>query len=328
MRRALAGVAAAVAALTACADGDSKQQSGPSPSPSPVVAAALAAVPPVEATSLLQHRFVIDGGPDYLAVTNDAVWVKTDSGTLQRIDPATNRVTRTVKLGTELCQGMGSAGDAVWACDDTGVARVDSRTGGVTDRVAVGKVREQGTYPVGHGRIWVIGGDAMSVTGIDLATRKAVTTVPLGTRCGGAAVSAAHVWVTCRNDDLLLRIDPASGAVDARLTLLESPTFVSARDDAVYVAYRDGVARLDAATSAVTAAVRASSEFGMVLAAPTGVWVRSKENYLRLFDASTLALVRDVTSPEKVAGSVAVGFGSVWASGADDNAGTVQRMRA
>ena len=325
MRRAVAALTAVVAALTAC--GDDQPDAAPAPSPSPVVAAPLASVAPVQAQSLLQHRFVIDGGPDYLALTDDAVWVKTDSGTLQRIDAATNRVTRTITVGAALCQGSGADADSVWTCTDDGVVRVDARTGAVVARVAVGRVAEQGSYPIAHGRLWVIGGDATTLSGIDVATNAVTTTVKLPSRCAQVAATGADVWVTCRNDDLLLRVDPAAGTVRDRISTLDSPSYVSGGTDAVYVAYRDGVARVEVETGQVTAAARASAEFGMVLATPGAVWVRSKESYLRRLDPVTLALVQDVQSPEKISGSVAVGFGSVWASGADDNAGTVQRLR-
>jgi outer membrane protein assembly factor BamB len=284
-------------------------------------------VPPVQATALLQKRFAVDGGPDYLAVTRDAVWVKADDGRLHRIDPATNRVTSIVRVGTELCQGLGSSGDAVWACDDAGVARVDSRTGRVTARAAVGHVGEPQTIPLGHGRIWVVAGDNSTLLGLDPVTGDVVTRTPLGRRCGSVAVTAATVWVSCRNDDVVLQVDPARGTVRGSGTRLEAPDSVSGSGDFLVVAYRDGVARLDATTGAVTDAVRVSTEFGSVLATAEGVWVRAKFDFLRELDPVTLALRRDVRSREAIAGSVAVGFGSVWVSGADDNAGTVQRLR-
>jgi hypothetical protein len=64
----------------------------------------------------------------------------------------------------------------------------------------------------------------------------------------------------------------------------------------------------------------------MVLATPDSVWVRSKADYLRELDPGSLQQRRHIQSAQQISGSVAVGFGSVWASGADDRAGTVQRL--
>jgi hypothetical protein len=320
-------VVLSLALATACGgSGDEAAPSAPSTGPS-LTASPVTAVPPVQATALLQKRFTIDGGPDYLAVTNDAVWVKADDGRVHRIDPASNRITAVVRVGTTLCQGLGSTGDAVWACDDAGVARIDSRTGRITARAAVGHLGEPQKFPLAQGRIWLLAGDNGTLLGLDPVTGDVVKRVPLGRRCTSVGAAGSSVWVTCRNEGLVLQVDPIAGAVRGDGTHLEAPESISGAGDTLVVAYRDGVARLDPATGAVLGAVHVSTEFGSVLATAEGVWVRAKPNFLRELDPVTLALRRDVQSPEAIAGSAAVGFGSVWGSGADDHDGTVQRLR-
>ena len=139
----LLAVALVLAGCTADAGG------GESPSAATTSAAprstAAEGFPVFAAEDVQEARLRLPGGPDWLAVAEDGVWVKRDDGTLDRLDPDTGKSARSVELGGGLCQGLGAGLGAVWACRDTDVVRVDPASGEVTAVFPLNKRRARGT---------------------------------------------------------------------------------------------------------------------------------------------------------------------------------------
>src|SRR3954468_16643297 len=82
----------------------------------------------------------VGGHPFSLADADGSVWVANFlSGTVQRIDPATNRVVATVRIGGQP-YGLAVAPGAVWVGNNAreDVARIDTATNAVVGRVTVG----------------------------------------------------------------------------------------------------------------------------------------------------------------------------------------------
>src|SRR5438105_3415331 len=76
-------------------------------------------------------KISIPGSPDWVGIGPDAVWISnagTDS--VARIDPANNKITRTVPVGRRPCSGLAVGFDAVWvpSCQGNRVDRVNSRS--------------------------------------------------------------------------------------------------------------------------------------------------------------------------------------------------------
>ncbi len=120
-------------------------------------------------------EIAITGNPDWLASDDTSLYVKTDSGSVVVVDPASNRVVRTLPTGASgLCQGLGVAFGSVWTCspDASGasdeVVRLNPRSGKVLARLSVAKRPDQGHLEAAAGRLWVIT-DA-GLVGIDPAT--------------------------------------------------------------------------------------------------------------------------------------------------------------
>ena len=308
--------------LTAACGGSDNTQ----PSPKAITPVLPSPIAPVQADSLRQARLKIDGGPDYLGVGRDALWVKADDGRLHRVDPTTNRIVAVIQAGKELCQGLGVHDDEVWTCGDTGLVRIDPRTNKVATTVPVGRLNDQADFPIAHGHVWVLPTGTQTLHGVSTTTYKSDIQVPLGGNCTGVATTTTSLWIPCPNEDVVLEVDPVAGKVTRRVTGLDAPRTIGAAEH-VWVSYAGGIARIDPATATVTGAVKLGTNRGGVYASPGQVWVRAAEDFLRQVDPMTLALVRDLRSPEVGSGSVAVGFGSVWVSVADDRAGSVFRLR-
>jgi YVTN family beta-propeller protein len=237
--------------------------------------------------------------PTRLAVTEDAVWVLTPSdSSLVRIDPATNDVVATIPVG-RAPSGLAVGAGAVWVSrhSDGTVVRIDPATNQVVATIAVG--RAPGAVTVAGGVVWV----ALPQGGlgrIDPASNRS-TVVSVSRCCAGElAAGGGALWVANRGDGTLVRVDPATARVAARVLLPKTteqrPHQVAVGDGAVWVTSaspRRGTAnllwRVDPASNQVigTLDLGPTSAGGMpnsVAAGNGAVWVggMTKGSILRL----------------------------------------------
>ena len=157
-----------------------------------------------------------------------AVWVANDaSGTLARIDPATNRVTRRVKLRPGLFSVTHVLG-ALWVVNyKTGtLARVDPRSGRVRS-VRVGAVPFDVT--AAFGRVWVTAWEAGKLVEVDPRSLRVVRRIAIGPRPTGLHVAGGALWVGFgRSATAIARLDPTSGKVERVAIGVRAPSwFVS-----------------------------------------------------------------------------------------------------
>jgi virginiamycin B lyase len=180
----------------------------------------------------------LPAAPTRLAVTEDAVWVLTPpDNSVSRIDPATNRVVATIPVG-RAPSGLAVGAGAVWVSSshDGTVARIDAATNRVVATIAVG--RAPGAVTVAGGVVWV----ALPKGGLrrvdPASNRSTVVRIP---RCcnGELAAGEGTLWVANRGDATLVRVDPTTGRVAARVllpgTTEQRPHQVAVGDGAVWV---------------------------------------------------------------------------------------------
>ena len=204
----------------------------------------------------------LPAAPTRLAVTEDAVWVLTPGDTsVSRIDPATNQVVATIPVG-RAPSGLAVGAGAVWVSrhSDGTVVRIDPTTNQVVATIAVG--RAPGAMTVAGGVVWVAlpQGGLGRIDPVD--NRSTMVRVP---RCceGELAAGEGALWVANRGDGTLVRVDPGTGRVAARVLLPRTtdqrPHQVAVGDGAVWVTSaspRSGTAnllwRVDPASNQVT----------------------------------------------------------------------------
>lgn len=182
----------------------------------------------------------ITGNPDWLASDDTSLYVKTDSGAVVVVDPASNRVVRTLpNAAAGLCQGLGVAfgspatnkadppvalgvagtslavdGDTAWVSSlaDNTVVQIELPTRSVVARATgLDGPRE---LAIGD-QVWVLtraGLVALERDGLQQAGM-----VPTSAAACGLATTRDAVWVS-DTDPFLRRIDPASRTVVAAVT--------------------------------------------------------------------------------------------------------------
>jgi len=150
--------------------------------------------------------------PATVAVGRDGVWVGTDWGLLERVDPALGAVRKTVDTGNSPAAIADGAG-AVWVADSAAnnIARVDPRTNLVSITIPVGS--EPSAVAVGEGAVWVAlrGDDA--VVRINPDANAITETIEVGRSPSGVAVGYGGVWVANSRDGTVSRIDPKTNDV-------------------------------------------------------------------------------------------------------------------
>jgi virginiamycin B lyase len=291
-------------------------------------------------------------------VAGGAVWVPNEAdGTVSRIDPATNRVVATVRIGdpqqmqaracgpdsvhsfmydtllTRRCDLPSSvAGDArsVWTADNgsEGLARIDPATNRIVQRIALNT--DVFAIALGYGSLWVTAyfNDPHEVLRVDPVSGRVLATItnlPLqgGT---GIAVGEGAVWVACTYAQSVVRIDPTTNRISDTIGVERYPLAVNAGRGAVWVRNEEStsISRIDPKSDRVTATVRGLSapigrtgEDAMALG-PDGLWTAGVQ--LLLVDR-----VRNrVTAKIDVSGAgISEGFGSLWMTSIF---GSVQRI--
>jgi YVTN family beta-propeller protein len=176
--------------------------------------------------------------PTRLVAIGDAVWVLTPSDNhLLRIDPATTEVVATIEVG-RASSGLAVGAGAVWvsSSQDGTVARIDPATNRVVATIPVGPAPAAVT--VAAGVLWVALPDN-GLGRIDPASnRSTVVNVP-GCCAGELAAGEGALWVANRGDGTLVRVDPVTGRVAARVPLPKTgdqrPHQVAVGEGAVWV---------------------------------------------------------------------------------------------
>lgn len=315
-----------VALVASCGGDDGGETSSataprtvPSTTVAPVTLPALATADPavVPVAGRTEARFDIIGGPDWLAATDDALWVKADDGRVVRLDPTTNESVAEVQAGSdsEICQGIGAGDGELWTCDERDLVRIDPATNEVVATVPVDKFYDSGQIPVAFDHAWALADDGSVLVGV--ADDAVDVEFDLGVRCTGITAGDDALWAACIEDGTVIRIDPATGEVTQRIEGLDDARVISAEGGDVWVGYSGGVALIDATTAAVVGVADApTGQSGSVFASATGVWVRTPGELRRVEE--DLEVVEEIAFPEESGGSVLVAFGSVWTSAYDD----------
>jgi len=245
---------------------------GPRPSATPAAMASASrsgSVPPsaVAVVPISSEASVTVDQAIAMASDGLVVWVLTATGSLVRIDPATNSAAAGIQLAatTDLYQGISVDGDVVWVTDWTRrtLYRVSATTGTVVATIPVG-MAPKGVLATGSA-VWVADTHAGAVLRVDPATNTVVSTIPVGPAGDSGpnwlASGLGSIWVGIPNTSTVVRIDPITDAVQATVTIPAQATpcgGFAVTATAVWIPSCDEgrtMARIDPSTDAVVATV-------------------------------------------------------------------------
>jgi streptogramin lyase len=211
-----------------------------------------------------------------VAVGPAAIWVTRDqAGKIVRISRGSGR-RRQLNVGVGTFDVLLARGSAWVTSYEIGtVAQIDPVSARLT------RVFRDGGHPAGiascGGRIWVgHGRDVTWLSAIDASTHR-ITRVDTGERAPAwPRCVGGELWVTTA--DSVLRVDPRSGEIRARITLGGTPVEAAAGPDGlVWVTdkERSRVVRIDPATNAVVDSFPAGPGAYAMARAGDSVWITS-----------------------------------------------------
>jgi virginiamycin B lyase len=202
----------------------------PNPTPSPTAIPTPTAIPspspsPFPATPIVPTASVAVVGAQSLATDGTVVWLLSETGSVARIDPATNTAGAGVQTGgtTDLYNGISVDVNGVWVTDwDTRTLfRIDPTTSKVAATIEVG-LAPKGVLATGSA-VWVADTHDGKVYRIDPATNKVVATITVGpTGTSGPnwlANGFGSIWTSVPNASAVVRIDPKTNAVQATIKI-------------------------------------------------------------------------------------------------------------
>jgi virginiamycin B lyase len=181
-------------------------------------------------------------GPFGAAAGEGAVWVtSTDgltvgagtpsgAGYVSRIDPATNRVTDSIRLSrfpADVAVGFGS----VWVPAPRRMLRIDTSTKQITEIAINGAPSD---VAVGGEGVWVTDRSNGAVLRIDPKTNRVAASVSLPVTINNLAVGGGHVWIT-DEQGLVYRIDPTATALVGDPIAVQNPVGVAVSAKQVWV---------------------------------------------------------------------------------------------
>jgi streptogramin lyase len=219
-----------------------------------------------------------------------SVWALDSGGTLYRIDPKRTKVGKRISLGVAAAYNIWIGGGSVWVAADQGasVVRVSPESNRVVARVEAGDGPASMAFD--GSTAWVVNHRDTTIDSIDLATNES----SLFTTLGGVderapermTFSHGSLWVTGRGTDLL-RVDPATGAIQQSIEIGASGIDLVAAGDDLWVPTRsaevdqrgfptmDALKRVSMTTGAVTTVSRPTSRLDVngLVADAGAVWI-------------------------------------------------------
>jgi ABC-type branched-subunit amino acid transport system substrate-binding protein/streptogramin lyase/predicted Ser/Thr protein kinase len=158
-------------------------------------------------------------GAPRIAVGAGAVWAANPDGSVSRIDPDTGRLEATIENDAgAFTIAAGDEGVWFVGLDNTGVTRIDPRTNRVTRTIAVGADDLIG-IAVGAGSVWAATRTAGVVWRIDPGRPPIMRTIDVGAGVGFISFGEGAVWAANYADGVVSRIDPRTNDVTARTSV-------------------------------------------------------------------------------------------------------------
>jgi len=260
--------------------------------------------------------FVVKGAPDWMAVTQNAVWVSSSNvNHVVRLDARTNQP-GTVVTVAEPCAGLAVGFGSLWipSCGEQKLVRVDAETGALQATIAAAPADDEGGIAVGAGSVWIVTSKDGDLVRVDPATNNVVAHIRLPAGSFNPAFGNNSIWVTSNAGGTLVRVDPTTNKVVSETTVGPMPRFLTVGAGSVWVLNQgDGtVARVSASTGKRTALIAAGipGRGGEITFGKDAVWASVFGYPITRINPAT----NSVSGQWHGEGgdSIRIGHGSVW----------------
>jgi virginiamycin B lyase len=206
-------------------------------------------------------EFAVSGHPDWLAVTDDAVWVTNSSANhVVRLDAASNKPDAIITL-QKPCSGLAIGFESLWipSCGSHNLVRADPETGAIQATIQASPADSEGGITTGAGSVWLVTSASSELDRIDAATNAIIARIQLPKGSFNPIYAGDSVWVASNDGNALVRVDPATNKVVGSTPIGPKPRFLTAGEGSVWVLNQgDGtISRVDATTGKLLATIPA-----------------------------------------------------------------------
>jgi virginiamycin B lyase len=260
--------------------------------------------------------FIVEGDPDWMVVTEDAVWVTSSKANhVVRLDPATNHAGLVVTIDKP-CSGLASGFGAIWvpSCGARALVRVDPQTGKIVARIPADPADSEGGITVGAGSVWLVTKKEGRLVRIDPQANKVVARIAIASGSYAPAFGEGAVWITSTEHNLLTRVDAQSNRAVATIPVGPQPRFLTVGAGSVWTLNQgDGtISRIDMKTDRLTAsiAVGIPGTGGEIAFGEGSVWTTFFQMPMSRISPATNAVVQQWEGPG--GDSIRLGHGSIW----------------
>jgi hypothetical protein len=260
----------------------------------------------------------IGGTADWVLISHDAVWVaSTNPYAVQRIDPATNKVTAVVRVPGEACSGLASGFGSIWVpiCGSTpALIRIDQANNRISATLPIPPAGPEGGIATSDDSVWLVSDKNGTLDRVDPATNSIRGRTAIVPGSYNPIFSDGIVWITGGENNSLTAVDVSSGKVLDTINVGPHPRFLTAGGGSVWTLNQgDGtVTRVDEKSMKVIATIRVGipGVGGDISYSAGSVWPTIFDVPLTRIEEKTNAVVKQWIG--KGGDSLRVGFGSLW----------------
>jgi len=265
------------------------------------------------------HRlatFAVEGDPDWMVVTEDAVWVTSSHvNHVVRLDPATNQPGTVVTI-KQPCSGLAAGFGSIWvpSCGAHTLVRVDPHTGKIQAEIPASPADSEGGITVGAGSVWMATDKKGILARIDPQTNKVVAEIAIPSGSFAPAFADGAVWITSTEHNMLTRVDPQSNKATISIPIGPQPRFLTVGAGSVWTLNQgDGtISRIDTKINKLVATITAGipGNGGEIAFGEGSVWATMFQFPITRVDPASNTVVQQWAG---VGGdSIRVGHGSIW----------------
>jgi virginiamycin B lyase len=266
---------------------------------------------------------------DWVAITDDAVWVGTTGpNAVVQISARTNALRTTVLLPGEPCAGLAVGFGSLWVplcASHNELVRVDLHTYAIAQFADDGPAAREGGIAVSADSIWLVVNKRGTLARIDPRTGKIRQKVRLPAGSYNPLYADGQIFVTRADGAEVTAVDANSGAILATVATGPNPRFLTAGAGAIWTLNQgDGtLTRIDSHTHDVRSTTRLETPgHGGDLKFGDGmIWTTLATAPLSIIDAASGELSCQWGGPG--GDSLDVGQGALWLT--DYDAGAVSR---
>jgi streptogramin lyase len=260
--------------------------------------------------------FAVEGSPDWMVVTDDAVWVTSSSvNHVVRLDARTNQPTTIVTV-SQPCSGLAAGFGSLWipSCGSHSLVRVDPATGRVQAELPIGPADSEGGITIGAGSVWMARDKKGILARIDPQTNRVVAEITIPSGSFAPAFADGALWITSTAHNLLTRVDPRSNQAVTSIPVGPQPRFITTGAGSVWTLNQgDGtISRVDTKSNKLIATIEAGipGTGGEIAFGEGSVWATVFQIPMTRIDPATNSVVQQWWG--KGGDSIRLGHGSIW----------------